>query len=97
MSYKLSLFGCQDKKLEVRGSNWEDPVIHSAYQRGRNTEEARVGGGGGVINTIASANSKGEEGKHIIKYLLRATGKSESRFILLWSSPLKFCHLRNNV
>lgn len=63
MSDKLSLFGCQDKKLEVRGSNWEEPVIHSAYQRGRNTEEARVGGGGGVINTIVSVNSKGERGK----------------------------------
>lgn len=71
MSCKLSLFGCQDKKLEVRDSNWEDPVIHSAYQRGRNTKEARVGGGGGVINTIASVNSEGEEGEHIIQYLLR--------------------------
>lgn len=55
-----------------------------------------MGGGGGVINTIASVNSEGEEGEHIIKYLLRATGKSETRFILLWSSPLKFCHLRKN-
>lgn len=63
MSSKLSFFGCQDKRLEVWGSNWEEPVIHSAYQRGRNMEAERVGGGGGVINTIVSVNSKGERGK----------------------------------